>query len=86
MGIQNHLYRRPSGIYVVRICVPVRHRARIGRGELHISTGMRHIAEATVRSLSLVLDWKQRFQQLDRTDIMNDPRLKARVSYYGSSR
>jgi hypothetical protein len=35
---RNNLYRRPSGIYVLRITVPVRYRAQLGQREIHTST------------------------------------------------
>lgn len=41
-----YLYRRPSGIYVVRICVPKRLQSLIGRREIHISTSVRDPALA----------------------------------------
>ena len=38
MAQRNNLYRRSSGIYVLRITVPVRYRAQLGRREIHAST------------------------------------------------
>ncbi|WP_338157368.1 DUF6538 domain-containing protein [Burkholderia multivorans] len=32
------LYRRPSGIYVVRLVVPKRLRSAVGKNEIHAST------------------------------------------------
>ena len=37
MAQRDNLYRRPSGIYVLRITVPVRYRALIGQREIHAS-------------------------------------------------
>ncbi|MEB0092883.1 site-specific integrase [Pseudomonas sp. CCI1.2] len=38
MSQRDNLYRRQSGIYVLRIIVPTRHRDQIGQREIHIST------------------------------------------------
>jgi integrase len=70
MGRQSYLYRRPSGIYVVRVAVPHRHRVQIGRGEIHVSTGIRNPRQASIAALPLVLQWKQHFLELDEMDIV----------------
>jgi hypothetical protein len=67
MGSQSHIYRRPSGVYVIRVSVPERHRARVGRGEIHVSTQVRDYEQATITALSVVLEWKRRFLEFDRT-------------------
>lgn len=38
MAQRNNLYRRSSGIYVVRIAVPARYRLYTGQREIHAST------------------------------------------------
>jgi integrase len=67
MGV-GHLYRRSSGIYVVRIVVPVRHRGAVGRTEIHASTGHRTIQAATLAALDVLLIWKRRFAEFDQMD------------------
>jgi integrase len=63
------VYRRPSGVYAVRLVVPLRHRAVIGKGEVHQSTGTRTLALAKVVSAGLLAHWRQKFLSLDRMDI-----------------
>jgi integrase len=65
-----HLYRRASGIYVVRICVPKRLQAAVGRGEIHISTGVRDPTYAKIVALRSLLQWNQRLLELDGMDIL----------------
>lgn len=59
------LYRRPSGIYVVRLVVPVRLRSAVGRGEIHVSTGLRDCNAAKLASLNIQSHWRERFMALD---------------------
>lgn len=65
------LYRRPSGIYVVRVYVPKPLQTRIGRGEIHISTGVRESAAAKVVCLQWLLYWKRRFLELSGMDVLS---------------
>lgn len=65
-----YLYRRPSGIYVVRICIPARLRAAVGRGEVHVSTGQRELASAKILAFQTLADWKARLLKLDRMDVL----------------
>jgi hypothetical protein len=65
-----YLYRRPSGIYVVRICIPTRLRAAIGRGEVHISTGQRELTSAKIFAFQTLAEWKARLLKLDRMDVL----------------
>lgn len=65
-----YLYRRPSGIYVVRICIPARLRAAVGRGEVHISTGQRELTSAKILAFQTLAEWKARLLKLDRMDIL----------------
>lgn len=64
-----HLYRRPSGIYAVRIVVPHRLRHLVGRTEVHASTGLRERNAATLAGLQILLAWRQRFMELDRSKL-----------------
>jgi integrase len=59
------LYRRPSGIYAVRLAVPVRLRHQLGRGEIHVSTGLRDWNAAKLAGLKIQLQWRARFMTLD---------------------
>jgi integrase len=65
-----YLYRRPSGIYVVRICIPARLRAAIGRAEVHISTGQRELTSAKILAFQTLAEWKARLLKLDRMDVL----------------
>lgn len=67
--MSGHLYRRPSGIYAVRIVVPHRLRHLVGRTEVHASTGLRERNAATLAGLQILLAWRQRFMELDRSKL-----------------
>lgn len=71
MPRNQYLYRRISGIYAVRICVPKRLQAYMGRKEIHISTGIRDAAAAKISALRLLLEWHQRILDLENMDILN---------------
>ena len=45
------LYRRPSGVYAVRIVVPKRLLDLVGRGEIHTTTGLRDWNAAKLAAL-----------------------------------
>lgn len=70
MARSGYLYRRSSGIYVVRICVPKRLQAVIGRGEIHVSTGVRDPATAKGAAFRLLSQWQQRVLELDGMDVL----------------
>lgn len=59
------LYRRPSGIYAVRLVVPTRLRPSLGRGEIHVSTGLRDWTAAKIVALRIQTHWRERFMTLD---------------------
>jgi len=65
-----YLYRRPSGVYVVRICVPQRFRQRIGRREIHISTKCRDAFEAKASAFGILTAWQQWGQELTKMDVV----------------
>ena len=46
MAQRDNLYRRSSGIYVVRIAVPARYRLYTGQREIHASTETNDIRKA----------------------------------------
>lgn len=59
------LYRRTSGIYAVRLAVPVRLRQSLDRGEIHVSTGLRDWNAAKLAALKIQFHWRERFMALD---------------------
>lgn len=59
------LYRRPSGVYAVRIVVPKRLRDLVGRGEIHTSTGLRDWNAAKLAALKIQLHWREQLMALD---------------------
>ncbi|MGK3128501.1 hypothetical protein ACCW76_04805 [Pantoea sp. C8B4] len=63
MSQSTNLYRRSSGIYVVRISIPLRFRRYAGQCEIHTSTGSYHLSDA-----KLLAVWHQvliEYEQLD---------------------
>ena len=62
-----HLYRRSSGIYVLRLAVPLRHRALVGKSEIHVSTRLRDWNAAKLAALKIQIGWLERFMELDNT-------------------
>ncbi|MBU9558964.1 site-specific integrase [Burkholderia multivorans] len=66
------LYRRPSGIYAVRLVVPKRLRESIGRTEIHTSTGVRSLAVAKTEALRIQLHWRKHFQAMDAEKLRNE--------------
>lgn len=72
MAQRDNLYRRPSGIYVLRITVPVRYRALIGQREIHASTRTTHLADARAIAARLLDKWYvslEEFRQVDKEKI-----------------
>jgi integrase len=59
------LYRRPSGIYVVRLAVPQRLRDCVGKREIHVSTHSTVYSTAKLTALRVQLLWRERFRDLD---------------------
>ena len=59
------LYRRASGIYAVRLIVPLRLRNLIGRGEIHASTHLRDSNAAKLAASRILIHWRERFMTLD---------------------
>lgn len=66
MAQVSNVYRRPNGIYVVRLVVPLRHRETIGKREVHHSTGTRTPAIAKAVACGLLAHWREKFLTLDR--------------------
>ncbi|MDO9004591.1 MAG: site-specific integrase [Aquabacterium sp.] len=67
MAQNSNLYRRRSGIYAVRLVVPVRLRQAVGKGELHLSTGSRTPAVAKAIASAQLAHWRERFLRLEQT-------------------
>lgn len=63
------LYRRASGIYFVRLCVPTRLKAAVGKGELHRSTGCREVRLAKIVAAEIVAYWHRSIESLKHMDI-----------------
>ncbi|BEH31525.1 site-specific integrase [Burkholderia pseudomallei] len=59
------LYRRPSGIYVVRLVVPKRLRAAVGKNEIHASTRLREWEAAKLIAHRIQSHWRGHFMMLD---------------------
>ncbi|HDR8964371.1 TPA: site-specific integrase [Burkholderia vietnamiensis] len=59
------LYRRPSGIYVVRLVVPKRLRAAVGKNEIHASTRLRDWEAAKLVAHRIQSHWREHFMTLD---------------------
>jgi integrase len=71
------LYRRPSGIYAVRLVVPKRLREFVGRTEIHTSTGLRSLDVAKAAALKIQLHWRERFLAMDTEKLRNESPLLA---------
>jgi integrase len=59
------MYRRPSGIYAVRLVVPMRLRQSVGRGEIHVSTGLHDWKAAKLAALKIQFQWREKLMALD---------------------
>lgn len=80
MAQRDNLYRRPSGLYVLRITVPVRYRALIGQREIHASTRTTQLANARAIAARLLDKWYaslEEFRQVDKEKIRGNAPLLA---------
>ncbi|AKE08964.1 site-specific integrase [Serratia liquefaciens] len=80
MAQRDNLYRRSSGIYVLRIIVPVRYRALIGQREIHASTRTTRLANARAIAARLLEKWYtslEEFRQMDKEKIRGNAPLLA---------
>ncbi len=68
MSQRYNLYRRTSGIYVVRISVPKRFRRYAGQCEIHTSTGTHDLHEAKQKSALLLAVWYQTLKEYEKLD------------------
>lgn len=69
------MYRRPSGVYAVRLAVPLRLRCILGKRELHVSTGTRTLALAKTVAAGVLAHWRMKFMDLERLHQMDLERL-----------
>jgi hypothetical protein len=56
-----YLFRRPSGIYVLRIAVPVQLRSLFNKREIAATTGTRELTIAKIVASAQVAQWQQCF-------------------------
>ncbi|EEV5746833.1 site-specific integrase [Escherichia coli] len=80
MAQRDNLYRRSSGIYVLRITVPVRYRTLIGQREIHASTRTTRLANARTIAARLLAKWYaslEEFKQVDKEKIRGNAPLLA---------
>lgn len=69
------LYCRPSGIYVVRLVVPHRLRAAVGKNEIHASTRLRDWKAAKLVAHQIQSYWRGHFMTLDIEKLRAENRL-----------
>ncbi|MEE4889725.1 site-specific integrase [Pseudomonas alliivorans] len=65
MSQRDNLYRRQSGIYVLRIIVPIRYREQIGQNEIHISTRATDRSAAKAVACRFQRDWHACLSELE---------------------
>ena len=65
MTQRNNLYRRPSGIYVLRITVPARYRVQLGQREIHASTRTTDQSAAKAVACRLLDHWNSYLSELE---------------------
>ncbi|WP_221033856.1 DUF6538 domain-containing protein, partial [Pseudomonas syringae] len=68
MTQRDNLYRRPSGIYVLRITVPVRYRVQLGQREIHASTLTTDLSSAKAVALHLMARWHSCISELKKVN------------------
>ncbi|WP_411353736.1 DUF6538 domain-containing protein [Pseudomonas extremaustralis] len=64
----NNLYRRSSGIYVLRITVPARYRVQLGQREIHASTRPTDHRVAKTVALHLLEQWQSCISELEKVN------------------
>lgn len=72
MTQRNNLYRRASGIYVLRITVPARYRDHLGQREIHASTRTSNLSAAKAVALQLLAQWHSCMYELN---LMNETKI-----------
>lgn len=64
-----NLERRPSGIYVARLAIPIRLRAAIGATAFIASTGTRNLAMAKILANEQLATWRRQIFELERLSL-----------------
>lgn len=65
-----NLERRPSGVYVARLTVPMRLRTAVGASAFVASTGSRNLAVAKVLAGEQIARWRRHLFDLDRLSLL----------------
>ena len=68
MTQRNNLYRRSSGIYVLRITVPARYRVQLGQREIHTSTRTTDLSSAKAVASHLIARWHSCISELKKVN------------------
>ena len=63
-----YLYRRSSGIYFIRLCVPARLKQAVGKGEIHRSTGCRDFRLAKIVAAEIAAHWHRSLEAVQKMD------------------
>ena len=69
MALSHNLYRRAGGTYVVRLRVPARFQAAIGKAEVHRTTGCRDLHLAKIVASELASRWLDALARLQHMDL-----------------
>ncbi|WP_446433845.1 DUF6538 domain-containing protein [Pseudomonas sp. 1152_12] len=84
MTQRNNLYRRSSGIYVLRITVPSRYRVQLGQREIHASARTTDLSAAKAVALHLMARWHScisELNQVNETKVLEGSPLVAGVGF-----
>lgn len=68
MSSAQYLYRRDSGIYFVRLCVPARLKQAVGKGEIHRSTACRDFRLAKIVAAEIAAHWHRAIEAIQGMD------------------
>lgn len=68
MTVVKNLYRRPSGIYVVRLTTPERFRSCFQQREIHVSTATTDSKTAKLTAMKITAVWLEQLAELDDMD------------------
>jgi hypothetical protein len=68
MSYGQFVYRRSSGIYVARFVVPSQFQDRLGRREIHVSTGQRSRQDALSTASAIAGCWRSVYTDFTRLD------------------
>lgn len=65
-----NLERRPSGVYVARLTIPMRLRTAVGASTFVASTGSRNLAVAKVLAAEQIARWRRHLFDLERLSLL----------------